>query len=101
MHDGIAEAGKQLEALITSKAAAEEKRTEAHTAADAANADAEEMQRKYLAGELTVDAAEGQSGSLADQLEQTKATITASTTNAKQLETKIKHGWLSHTKQVA
>lgn len=91
MHDGIVEAGKQLEAMIASKAAAEEKRTEALAAADAANAEAEEMQRKYLAGELSVDAGEGQTGSLADQLEQAKATITASTTNAKQLETKIKH----------
>ena len=91
MHDGIAEAGQQLKDMAISKTAAEEACTEAQTAADTANASAEEMQRKYLAGELSVDDGAGQNGSLADQLEQTKATVTASTTNAKQLETKIKH----------
>ena len=91
MHDGIAEAGKQLETMKTSKAAAEEKCAEEQTAASAAVAEADEMQRKFLAGELSVDDGEGRNGSLADQLEETKATVTASTTNAKQLETKIKH----------
>ena len=68
MHDGIAEAGKQLETMKTSKAAAEEKCAEEQTAASAAVAEADEMQRKFLAGELSVDDGEGRNGSLADQL---------------------------------
>lgn len=91
MHDAIADAGKQQETMKTKKVTAEEDCAKHQQAADAAVAEADEMQRKFLAGELSVDSGEGNTGSLADQLEVSKATVTTSTTNAKQLETKIKH----------
>ena len=63
---------------------------EMQEAASATAEAAEDMQRKFLAGELSVDGGES-SGSLPDQLEEAKSQSNALATSTKQLEIKIKH----------
>jgi chromosome segregation ATPase len=76
---------KQLE-----HTAAHETCTQKQAAAAQSKEDSEEMQAKFLKGELSADG-DSSTGSLADQLEAAKAHVNSVETSAKQLETKIKH----------
>lgn len=91
MRDGIADTEKQLEAMKKSTVDAEERVVQMQQEAQTAKEDSDEMQRRFLAGELSVEDGDGKNGSLADQLEEEKANVTSATTQSKQLETKIKH----------
>ena len=88
----IISAGKQAEKMATDLVVAEDKCAVLEEDSKALTAKADEMQRQFLAGELSAEG-DGKStdGSLSDQLEQAKMKVGASTTAAKQLEMKVKH----------
>ena len=88
----IESGAKQAEKLAGELAKAEEQCTGLEQDSQALTAKAEEMQRQFLAGELSAEG-DGTStdGSLSDQLEQAKIKVGTSGTTAKQLEMKVKH----------
>jgi structural maintenance of chromosome 2 len=88
--EAIAELRKQVEDKQSKHSEAKQTCADMQAAAVAAGEAAEEMQRKFLAGELSADGDQN-SGSLRDQLEHAKSHATNSDTSARQLETKIKH----------